>query len=734
MAAKVVTFDFPLRGKHDGLGFEGQRPLTSTDMFNVRPFDAAGNRARGGRRPGVQKVNATALAGRVQALHQATLPSSAFIQGPRIFYFEGPALTNGAYNGGPGGFLTTVTTTADSPSGVSGTAGTTALQVFNGAAYPNVTSAQTVGVRASNGADNGQAFVSRLNATPPLDSAGKAWAFRVTHRVNEANPRTDQSQAVVAEVTKTTLRLLDGDGGVLASHTLLTPIARQPFQFGQIFLELEQAGDVFTAKVSGLAGVQETVTATRAGFTGTHDTFAFGIDGAGGAAGSTDSDDDAHVNEFSVYEGSVNPNARAVYLLAVANGNVYAGWDGPAGTLTLLAAGVCSPLDRVSIDDSGGKAYLCWGGAAPRVIDLRTRAIATHAAASGKGAIPAGVSLVCCWRDRVIYSGVEGEEQNVYASRSGDHTDYLHGQDDALSAFALNAGNRGRIGHAITAMVPFKDDVLLLGGDAQISACVGDPAAGGSVVTWSESVGISAHRAWTMSTEGACYFVGPGGFYRMAPGGGKPEALTADRLNETFRRIDRDQLSICVEWDRDLHGCSIFLTRLDQAQSTHYWFDARTGAFCPEQLPVPHGPTATCLFDGDAATDRKVIMGGFDGNLRQFHDDVASDDGLPINSHVLIGPVQPFGPYQQGILSGFEVVMSGDTDGVTMQLLSGPSAEEAAAADPQTLATWDEGGRRPRVLTRVRANTYFLKFVGGSDDYWALERAAAAADAGGMTR
>lgn len=46
---------FPLRGKNENWGAEGQPPLTSHDLNNVRPYDILDNRARGGQRPGLDK-------------------------------------------------------------------------------------------------------------------------------------------------------------------------------------------------------------------------------------------------------------------------------------------------------------------------------------------------------------------------------------------------------------------------------------------------------------------------------------------------------------------------------------------------------------------------------------------------------------------------------------------------------------------------------------------------------
>lgn len=47
---------FPLKGKHKGLPVSKQPPDTSPDLNNVRPYDVLDERARGGQRPGLDKL------------------------------------------------------------------------------------------------------------------------------------------------------------------------------------------------------------------------------------------------------------------------------------------------------------------------------------------------------------------------------------------------------------------------------------------------------------------------------------------------------------------------------------------------------------------------------------------------------------------------------------------------------------------------------------------------------
>lgn len=49
-----LALSFPLKGLDRAVDYSSQPPLTSPDLLNVRPFDVAENRTRGGQRPGLK--------------------------------------------------------------------------------------------------------------------------------------------------------------------------------------------------------------------------------------------------------------------------------------------------------------------------------------------------------------------------------------------------------------------------------------------------------------------------------------------------------------------------------------------------------------------------------------------------------------------------------------------------------------------------------------------------------
>ena len=54
---KLVSFDFPIQGYHEGAAYTAQPKQTTPDCLNVYPYDVDKDRARGGQRPGVKKYS-----------------------------------------------------------------------------------------------------------------------------------------------------------------------------------------------------------------------------------------------------------------------------------------------------------------------------------------------------------------------------------------------------------------------------------------------------------------------------------------------------------------------------------------------------------------------------------------------------------------------------------------------------------------------------------------------------
>ena len=63
-----LEFIFPFKGVHKGIAVERQEDMYSAYLSNVRPYDVLENKARGGQRPGLEKLFAANLNGPVIAM------------------------------------------------------------------------------------------------------------------------------------------------------------------------------------------------------------------------------------------------------------------------------------------------------------------------------------------------------------------------------------------------------------------------------------------------------------------------------------------------------------------------------------------------------------------------------------------------------------------------------------------------------------------------------------------
>jgi len=753
--AKPVAFDFPLKGLDSNFPAGAQPRLTSRDLMNVWPFDPGERRARGGRRPGLTKVDSTQLGGGdfVQGVVQAVLPARRVV------------VTGITYNGdtvdhSPGAALvSTVNAVASATWRVSRTAGGTnatgigaavdaasfAYRKDSAAALPLATAYESLAtpgdvascIHKTQFAGDTRAVSMKFYSDDVQD-----FVFNLYSRVD--NTYASAANVVFAKCTRAGISLCKGTAPtVLRTFAFPTSIPVK----ARVTLTLTIDGDQFTAKVqvtpydSVLASyaTYPTVTwgqisATSAGTNTGYYGFGLGENSSGDFAGVAGNYHGyMHLSDFLVYEGVVNENARNLYLAVAAGGNVYLSQEGGGAPFDLVGAAAVSPARRVSMAVLAGVVYIADGIHAAQQLDLNTRLLTTQVASVG--ALPSKPSGVVTWRGRLVYFGVAGEEQNAFMSRPDDPSDWQYGQDDVGSAVALNLSNAGGIGQPIYALIPYKDDVLLFGCDHSIYALAGDPAADGAVTTASEAIGMMGRDAWTTDPAGTIYFMGTTGFYRMSPGG-VPENLTAGSLNEAFRAIDRSTTYIACAWDASNHGCWIFLVPIDAGDDcTAYWYDARTKGFFPATFPALYGPTTVATFDGDGALDRYTILGGTDGYLRKLDVAASTDDGVAIDSYVFIGPVNPFGQFADAMLHSFQAWLYSGSGAVTGTLHVGASPEDAYYdSAPTALTTWSitGTGKQARLLTRARGAAFYVKLAGS--EAWVMERLGALAEYGGPSR
>ena len=279
---------------------------------------------------------------------------------------------------------------------------------------------------------------------------------------------------------------------------------------------------------------------------------------------------------------------------------------------------------------------------------------------------------------RLTVANQEGFEQNVYFSRQGTPTDWLFGQDDAGSAVALNAGTAGHIGQPVYCLIPARDDLLIIGCDASIHALVGDPAADGTLSIVSDSIGMYGQEAWCMDPAGVIYFVGTGGFYRMKGAGQAPQNLSVGAVAQFFKDLDRWRSSSPARGTATATAAgSSPASPTARGRRASGGTSGRAGS-SPCSSPTSRGrPPA---WSTTATPQRPPPAGRRVGRLpAQLSEAAADDDGTPIASYVVIGPVQPAGIYNETMLMGWECVLGQLPSSLTIDVYGGEDAPAASA-------------------------------------------------------
>jgi len=437
--------------------------------------------------------------------------------------------------------------------------------------------------------------------------------------------------------------------------------------------------------------------------------------------------------------GGTNPSARKKRLVVVAGGDVYRSVTPP--TAFALATGGNDALRadvRVGSSTAFQKMFFADGLSANySYLDYADGEVKDWATDVTAGSLPEGSTdttlgcdIITTYRGRIVLSGLIEDPQNWFMSRAGDpfDWDYAPSTTTALDPVAGNNSNAGQLGDVITALAPFQDDVMIMGGPTSLWIMRGDPAAGGAIDNISRQIGIVQPTAWTWDAVGNLYFFGQDGLYRLAPEGGLPQPISRGRLDKTFEDTDLSTNYIFLTYDRQWKGVHIFISPTSEpsSSSSHYFWDERTDSFWRDEYPTNIGPTAVALFEADDPDARAVLLGGYDGFLRQFSDTAKDDDGTAIVSRCWMSPVTPGSIYASARYDDIQVVLAKDSDSVTAKLYTGASPEDAAANidagnDPRAVRSLI-GGRNQPMRQRISQNTLIPVLEQTGTGSWAFEQ------------
>lgn len=435
-------------------------------------------------------------------------------------------------------------------------------------------------------------------------------------------------------------------------------------------------------------------------------------------------------------------SGRVVTLVVVDNGNVKTAvpgdtaWTSPTG-----GTGVLSATGRVFMASNNGIMYFA-DGTNWQKYNPATPAVSAWTASAGTLPVDSNNNaprLICNWRGRVVLSGLIGDPQDIFMSAVGDGTDfdYSPSSQSPTQAVSLGTGNFGQVGAPITCLIPYTDDVLVIGTDSGIWLLRGDPMAGGSLDLVSNTIGMAWGKPYCQSPDGVIYFMSNKlGVYTMLPGQA-PQRISQP-IDNLLVPIDTGGNAISMAWNDRYQGAHLFVTpTVAAAPTTHYFFESRTGAWWPDSFASDQMDPLCCeILDGNDPDDRVTLIGCWDGYVRSLDPNATTDDQQPIESSVMLGPLLTQN-FDKVLVKDIQAVLRSSSTAMSVEWAAfvGRTAEAALAAPAFKTGTWtggDDGSGR-EYTNQIRAAGHALYLQLSSSSPWAMEAVRARVVRGSRT-
>jgi len=427
--------------------------------------------------------------------------------------------------------------------------------------------------------------------------------------------------------------------------------------------------------------------------------------------------------------GSMQPSqmGRVVWLVSVSQGNVaYFRAGDTAWSAASNATGNTPPLVFTGQVFSAANGQKLWFADGTNWCYFDPSDLTVHTWVANAGSLPQDSNnntprLIANWRGRICLAGLFLIPQALYMSAVDDPLDWDFARPNysPTQAFATTLGPQNSPGAPITALMPFNDDILIVGTDHELWQVSGDPQAGGQISLLTNAIGVAWGRAWCQDPYGTIYFVSNKmGVYSVLPN--QLPRRISQSVEQLFQGVNTGDNSIRLVWDDRFQAVRIFITPYETpAATTHYVWEARTGAWWQVVFANNnHNPIAVCDFDGNTDEDRSVLIGSWDGYVRFFDATAVDDDGTPIASEVWLGPILSK-TFDEMRVDEAVVDLATNSGDVRYDVFPGVTAESALAAASVASGTF-KAGRNNAEPIRYSAHGLYVKL--SSVVAWAFER------------
>lgn len=429
-----------------------------------------------------------------------------------------------------------------------------------------------------------------------------------------------------------------------------------------------------------------------------------------------------HYSGSASYSGT-GASTRTTTAIAVAGGTVKTFTSSGATTCTNGSGALSSTFPWIDSATLFGVVYFVDGTNAKK-LDVATTTVSAWTASAGT--FPSNGAdyprLICTWRSRIVQAGIASDAHNWFMSRVGDATDFDYAPALTTTADPV-AGNNAPAGQCqdiITALIPYRDDLLWFGGDHTIWQMTGDPAEGGRLDLITDETGIAFGSAWCKDPSGVIYFFGSrGGLYGLVPGQ-PPQLLSGKRIQERLAQINLSTTKIHLSWDDRQQSVMIYATPVGGGAATHYVYDTRTQGFWIDTFDDNDlNPLCSHVFDGDSSGDRCVLLGTNGGNILKIDTAAKSDNDVAIDSYVWLGPFQ--GGIGQLKLREIQLKLAPDSDPVAVDIYRGNTPQIAFESESFNGFTHRADSQLARMIGAT-GNAIYLRLRNRTlNEAWAYE-------------
>ena len=365
----------------------------------------------------------------------------------------------------------------------------------------------------------------------------------------------------------------------------------------------------------------------------------------------------------------------------------------------------------------------------PKIWNPVTNAVSTWTATTGT--TPKDCKLICEYRDRLVLAGEVYNPHRWYASRSGNPLDFNYGVFDATSATAYSNYLGGQIGEPIQALIPHGNDCLVLGAQDAIYVMKGDPANTGSqLVKVDDVVGVLSARSWCKTAADDTVLLTRDGLYYMPSGCGQPPiSISREKIPEELIGLTASDLFINLVYDPLLRCIHIWAVDDGDggtpAVTTCWLYHWEQKAFWPVTLPAAMQPTAVHDFSPlGTANKSSVLLGGYDGIVRQINKAAVDDDATDFASYVdILYQISP-NIATKSIIQMIRIALGTNSGACSWRLVTANTAE--AAADLMAAGTYFQSGTVDSYAVHPRLVGHWAclrVLADGSATQWLFEEA-----------